>query len=112
RTHVFQLPIHSDGDAQNKMSIKNTLRGVSAFGPLATKDELEHRHHHEWQFHKTRITDEYSYEKYKETTSDDVLLMLLLQPEGTVLFNSEEFPLEPEEGDIILSYVPSLPGKR
>ncbi|MDD2271591.1 MAG: sodium:proton antiporter, partial [Desulfuromonadaceae bacterium] len=41
RTHVFQLPIHSDGDAQNKMSIKNTLRGVSAFGPLATKDELE-----------------------------------------------------------------------
>jgi len=112
RTHVFQLPIHFYGDTQKKMSIKNTLRGVSAFGSSATKEELEHRHHHKWQFNITRITNEYSYEQHQQTTTDDVLLILLLRPDGTILFNSEQFPLEPAEGDILLSYVPPLPGKR
>lgn len=112
RTHVFQLPIHIDGETENKLGIKNTLRGVFAFGSSATKEELEHRHHHEWQFHKTRITNGRPYETEQQTTTDDVLLMLLLRPDGTVLLNSEQFPLEPAEGDILLSYQAPMPGKQ
>jgi hypothetical protein len=38
--------------------------------------------------------------------SADALPVLLLRPDGKVLIYSDQFPLEPVEGDVLLSYVP------
>ncbi len=106
RNQVFQLPMHVAAEAQEKMGIKLAHRGVIAFEPTVTKEELERRHYRNWQFKKTRFTQAYSFENHLQTESADALPLLLLRPDGTVLFHSEQFPLEPAEDDILLSYVP------
>lgn len=111
RNQVLQLPNKIVSKNQSKMRIKNTLRGVIAFDSSSTAEELEHRHYHKWQFHKTRFSKEHSYEQHLQTTSGDLLLILLLHPDGTILFNSEQFQLKPAEDDILLSYRLPLPGK-
>ena len=75
-------------------------------GPVATNEELERRHYRKWQFKKTHFTRTFSYENYLQVESSDALPLLLLRPDGEVLFHSEEFPLEPVEDDVLLSYVP------
>jgi NhaP-type Na+/H+ or K+/H+ antiporter len=106
---VLQLPMNSDSEINEKKDIKQALCGIIAFDPSATKNDLEYRQHHKWLFHKTRFTKEYPFEKHLDTSSADMLLLLLLRPDGTVIFNSGQFPLKPAEGDIVLSYVPPLP---
>ena len=105
RNQVFQLPMHSVPE-QEKKTIKLANRGIFAMGPVATNEELERRHYRKWQFKKTHFTRTFSYENYLQVESSDALPLLLLRPDGEVLFHSEEFPLEPVEDDVLLSYVP------
>ncbi len=105
RNHVLQLPMHI-ADEPEKKSIKLANRGIFVLGPKATNEELERRHLFKWQFKKTKITQTFSFENHLQLEPDDALMVLLLRPDGDVLFHSTEFPLEPEEGDILLSYVP------
>jgi NhaP-type Na+/H+ or K+/H+ antiporter len=105
RNRVFQLPMHADTEQERK-SIKLANRGIFAMGPAATNEELERRHYRNWQFKKTHFTESYSFENHLQIETADALPLLLLRKDGKVLFHSGEFPLEPEEGDILLSYVP------
>ncbi|MEO8417504.1 MAG: sodium:proton antiporter [Methylophilaceae bacterium] len=108
---VFQLPMHVAGKGQERMGIKYAHSGVIAFGPTATKEELQRGYYYNWQFKKTRFTQEFSYENHLQTESADAISILLLHPDGSILFHSEEFPLKPAEDDILLRYVPPLPKK-
>jgi len=110
RNQVFQLPMHISKD-QEKKTIKIANRGVIAMGPEATNEELERRHYRKWQFKKTRFTQTYSFENHLQIESSDALMVLLLRKDGKVLFHSGQFPLEPKEGDVLLSYVPPEPGQ-
>jgi hypothetical protein len=103
--------MHSAAEAQDKKSIKFANRGVIAFNPTATKEELERRHYRNWQFKRTRFTPTFSYENYLQIESDEAVPILLLRPDGTVLFYSEQVEPKPVEGDILLSYVPPAPEK-
>jgi NhaP-type Na+/H+ or K+/H+ antiporter len=105
RNLVFQLPMHTEGE-QEKKSIKLASRGNIAMGPGATHEELERRHYRNWQFKKTHFTPTFSYENFLQIESDEALPVLLLRPDGKVVIHSAELPLEPEEGDVLLSYVP------
>ena len=109
RNRVFQLPMHRDAGQIPKKAITPTHRGLIAFGPAATMEELELRHYHNWKIKKTHLTQAYTYEKYIQTFPADAIPLLLLRPDGAVLFNSESLPLKPAEGDILLSYVPPSP---
>jgi NhaP-type Na+/H+ or K+/H+ antiporter len=108
---VFQLPMHYAAESSEKKSIKLASRGVIALQPTATKEELERRNYLNWQFKKTRFTQTYSFENHLQIESEEALPTLMLRPDGTVLFYSEQFPLKPEEGDILLSYVPPMQEK-
>jgi hypothetical protein len=105
RNQVFQLPMHISKE-QEKKTIKLAHRGVIAIGPEATHEELEHRHYRKWQFKKTRFTQTYSFENHLQIESAEAMMVLLLRKDGKVLFHSMQFPLEPKEGDVLLSYVP------
>jgi NhaP-type Na+/H+ or K+/H+ antiporter len=105
RNHVFQLPMHVT-EEQEKKSIKLAHRGIIAMGPKATHEELARRHYFKWQFKKSHFTKTFSFENHVQIESADALMVLLLRSNGEVLFHSAEFPLEPEEGDILLSYIP------
>jgi NhaP-type Na+/H+ or K+/H+ antiporter len=110
RNQVFQLPMHSAPEQESK-SIKLANRGIFAMDQVATNEELERRHYRKWQFKKTRFTKTFSYENHLQVESADALPLLLLSPDGKVAFHSGEFPLEPEEGDVLLSYVPPPSGQ-
>jgi NhaP-type Na+/H+ or K+/H+ antiporter len=105
RNQVFQLPMHNVPEQENK-AIKLAHRGIFAMDPVATNEELERRHYRKWQFKKTHFTKTFSFENHLQVESAGALPMLLLRPDGKVSFNSEEFPLEPAEDDVLLSYVP------
>jgi NhaP-type Na+/H+ or K+/H+ antiporter len=105
RNKVFQLPMHSAPEQESK-SIKLAHRGVFAMAPVATNEELERRKYRKWHFKKNHFTKTFSFENYLQVESDEALPLLLLRPDGEVLFHSEEFPLAPVEGDVLLSYVP------
>jgi len=105
RNQVFQLPMHNAFEQESK-SIKLAHRGIFAMGPLATNEELERLHYRKWQFKKTHFTKTFSFDNHLKMESADALPVLLLRPDGKVSFHSEEFPLEPEEGNVLLSYVP------
>ncbi|MHB1332520.1 MAG: cation:proton antiporter [Sulfuriferula sp.] len=109
RNQVLQLPMHNADVTQEKKSIKLANRGLIAIGKSATKEELERRHYLNWQFKKTKFTPTFSHENYLHIESAEALPVLLLRPDGTVIFQSEEFPLKPVEEDILLSYVPPQP---
>lgn len=108
RNKVFQLPMHSDPEQESK-GIKLANRGISVMLPAATNEDLEWRNYRNWHFKKNRFTKTFSYENHLQVESDDALPLLLLRPDGEVLFHSEEFPLKPEEGDVLVSYVPPSP---
>ncbi|MES2407640.1 MAG: sodium:proton antiporter [Pseudomonadota bacterium] len=109
RNQVLQLPMHNGTETQEKKSIKLANRGLIAIGKNATKEELERKHYLNWQFKKTKFTPTFSHENYLQIESAEALPILLLRPDGTVIFQSEEFPLKPVEDDILLSYVPPQP---
>jgi NhaP-type Na+/H+ or K+/H+ antiporter len=106
RNQVFQLPMHTEGE-QEKKSIKLANRGNIAMGPGATHEELERRHYRNWHFKRTHFTTTFSYENYLQIESDMALPVLLLSPDGKVAIHAVEQPVEPEEGDVLLSYVPT-----
>jgi NhaP-type Na+/H+ or K+/H+ antiporter len=106
RNQVFQLPMHTEGE-QEKKSIKLANRGNIAMGPGATHEELERRHYRNWHFKRTHFTTTFSYENYLQIESDMALPVLLQSPDGKVSIHAVEQPVEPEEGDVLLSYVPT-----
>ena len=87
-------------------SIKLANSGILAMGPVATNEELERRHYRKWQFKKIHFTKAFSFENHLQVESTDALPLLLLRADGKVAFHTEEIPLEPLEGDVLLSYVP------
>jgi NhaP-type Na+/H+ or K+/H+ antiporter len=109
RNQVLQLPMHGATGTEEKKSIKLANRGLIAMREGATKEELERRHYLNWQFKKTKFTQTFSHENYLQIESAEALPILLLRPDGTVLFQSEEFPLKPAEEDVLLSFVPPQP---
>ena len=58
------------------------------------------------QFKNSHLTQTYPFENHLQIESAGALLLHLLRPYGQVLFNSEQSPLKPVEGDILPSYVP------
>jgi NhaP-type Na+/H+ or K+/H+ antiporter len=105
RNKVFQLPMHSATEQESK-NIKQAHRGIFVMGPEATNEELAWRKSRKWHFKKNHFTKTFSFENHLQVESEAALPLLLLRPDGEVLFYSREFPLVPQEGDVLLSYVP------
>ena len=106
RNQVLQLPMHGATRTEEEKGIKLANRGLIAMREGATKEELERPNYLDWPFQKTKFTQTFSHENYLQIESAEVLPILLLRPDGTVLFQSEEFPLKPAEEDVLLSFVP------
>lgn len=106
RNQVFQLSMHLAAGKDEKKNIKVADRGIIAMGPAATEEELERRHYHNWHFKQTKFTDTYSFANHQQIASAEALPLLLSRPDGTILFHSEQFPLQAKKDDILLSYVP------
>ncbi len=75
RAEVFQLPSGAQGTSREKVAAE--LRGRALFGNNITYNELDDRIERGAVIKKTNITPEFTYEQYRKTYSDAVVLMVI-----------------------------------
>jgi NhaP-type Na+/H+ or K+/H+ antiporter len=112
RTNVYQLPSHrTEGDEEGR-ELSYTLRGLPLLGEDYVFEALQRRHYQGWSFHRTRLTESYTYEDHLRDRTGETVDVLLLHTDGTVEFKMAEQPLEPSPGDLLVTFRESKPVHR
>ena len=107
RNSVYQLPTLAAEDDPKGLS--PTLRGNLVIGDKAIYEELLRAYFQGWRFQKTRLTETYTFENYRADYGDDVLVFMLLRPDGQIRFNTVRGALEPKADDTVLAFMPERP---
>lgn len=100
---IYQL---NDMDKQSK-KVSYTVRGKIALYPAQSYEELIRHHYAGWKFHKTPLTNDYTFDQFKRDTDEKTILVALVNSKKAICL----FPL-PEgkktiAGDTIISYQPN-----
>ncbi len=106
RDRILQLP-SSESEEREDREFSQTLRGRTAFSEEATYERMMQLHYLGWTFQRTQLTDEYTYEDFREPFPADAEVLLVVRAGGEVAFQTAEQPLEPNSGDTILAYRPA-----
>ena len=109
---VFQLS-NSNGsqptDLQAELQVG--LRGQVAFSHRSGYEQLIRRHYMGWQFQKTRLTDNYELQQWRDDQPSEAIGILCIKHNGQVVVATEQQPLQGSSGDTLLSFVPAGPPK-
>jgi CPA1 family monovalent cation:H+ antiporter len=107
RASVFQLPPQKTSEKVHRESLSEHLRGRILFSPEATYDELARRFAAGQQIKKTKITQEFTFDQFREQYGDRALLLFLRNSLGEFKTAATDKPLKPEPGDLVFALVPS-----
>lgn len=109
---VFQLPMYSGDEENSPHVVARPLRGRRAFAENAQYEELWRRHFRQWQFHKTRLTDEYSFADFQRGCSEEAIIIATRNARGALLFRptGNKAP-KPASGDTVIYYAPPQPAE-
>ena len=103
RAKIFQIN-NAMSSENERRSVARTLKGRVFMKTGPTLNELKQRHRDGWFFQKTRVTEEYAAEQYMADLHNGE--PMLLQRKGVIIVASQEQPLQPEKGDVVLAFVP------
>ncbi len=103
RARTFQLASRSM--KEHRRTVSYTLQGRPLFAKSLSLDDLMQRHYNGWEFQMTRISEEYPAEKFFEAVGEEGIIVLVERDEQ-ILFDSADSPLEPRQGDRVVAYVP------
>jgi NhaP-type Na+/H+ or K+/H+ antiporter len=106
--NVYQLPMHNFKELQER-GVKPYLRGNVILSYDDVYEELEKYHYLGWIFHKTKITENFDYHKFREGLHPDAKVVLLIRNEKNIFFNVAGQKLIIKKDDIVLTYGPSEP---
>ena len=104
RDRVFQLGESADGD--DKHALPASLRGRALFESGFGVEDVSERQRQGWVFRKTRLSEEFDFEKMQEKLPDAANMLLLIRDNGTIRFFTHAAKPEPRAGDTILSFSP------
>lgn len=104
RAAIYQVSDRGKDD-ESRQALSFTLQGRTFLSSGATFDELLRRHYAGWTFQKTRLSEKFTPEQYRAEL-DPQTEIVLLQRKGALFFSSQERPLEPQAGDIVLAFAP------
>lgn len=104
RTNVYQTGCHQGEEHPRVRSF--TLGGRTLLRSGADTDDLERRMLAGWTFQKTRLTDAYGFDAFKEQRSPDAEIILVLRADGRIVFATARDRPKAGAGDVILSFVP------
>jgi hypothetical protein len=105
RNKAFQLP-GLEKQEVGKKALARTMRGRIAFGEKARYEDLMRHHYLNWQFRRTKLRDEYTYEDYLREKSADSLLIAIVEESGEIYFYPLQESKTPKVGDTVISYSP------
>ena len=104
RDSVFQLGESADGD--DRHSLPESLRGRALFESGFGVEDVSERQRQGWVFRKTRLSEEFDFDKMQEKLPDAANMLLLVRDNGTIRFFTHAAKPEPRAGDTILSFTP------
>ena len=110
RAAIYQVNARGK-DEEDRRALSFTLQGRTFLRSGAPLDQLLRRHYAGWTFQKTRISEEYSPERYLNDLDPDSEIVLVLR-RGQVLVNSREVEVNPEIGDVVIAYAPKTDAER
>lgn len=103
---VFQLPMYAAENEQESKIVAKPKRGRPAFHPNAQYEELWRRHFQNWQFYKTRLTEDYDYEAFRRDCPPEAIVIGVLRPDGILVFQPAENAPKPAAGSTVIYYAP------
>ncbi|MBT8427963.1 MAG: sodium:proton antiporter [Erythrobacter sp.] len=104
RDRVFQLGESADGD--DRHALPESLRGRALFESGFGVEDVSERQRQGWVFRKTKLSEEFDFEKMQEKLPDAANMLLLMRDNGTIRFFTHAAKPEPRAGDTILSFSP------
>ncbi len=107
RAAIYQVNARGK-DEEDRQALSYTLQGRTFLHSGVQFDELLRRHHKGWIYQRTRLSEEYPPEQYKQEAGPDHEIVLVIR-KGAIQFASREAPVEPAIGDTVLAYVPKPP---
>jgi len=114
RAAIFQVNTRGKDD-EDRRTVSYTLKGKTLFHSGPPLDKLLSRHYDGWVYQRTKLSEEYPPERYKEDIHDEAEIVLVVR-KGVLMFASRETPLKLELGDVVLAYTPkpaeTKPGKK
>jgi NhaP-type Na+/H+ or K+/H+ antiporter len=105
RNQVHQLAGESR-TAQNSKELAPMVRGNLLFDQQPEYEDLMRCHYKDWQFHKTPLTDEYTYDDYLRDKPGGALTVALVR-KRTVQFYPLGQSTTPAPGDIVITFAPA-----
>jgi NhaP-type Na+/H+ and K+/H+ antiporters len=103
---VFQLPMYAADEDNNAKIVARPLRGRPAFHDNAQYEELWRKHFQSWQFHKTRLTQNYTRVDFRRDCPADAIIIATLYADSRLLFNAASANARAEQGDTVIYYAP------
>ncbi|MBT2569280.1 sodium:proton antiporter [Planococcus sp. ISL-110] len=100
RANLYQTAIH-EGDPAD---FHSSLSGRTLFGDKWNIHELEMKAEQGYTIRKTQLTEQFSYEDFKEKWKDDTIPLFVQRPQGKIEFFAENNKLEPKAGDTVISF--------
>jgi len=105
RSHVYQLPKMSKFSAKSEESIPQHLRGRLLFGPEATFALLDSKFASGASLKKTQITDEFTYDSFKELYGEEAIPMFIIKESGELVVLASDSTPKPLPGQYLISLV-------
>lgn len=110
RNRVYQLPMAAAED--DPKGILPSLRGTVVFGEAGVYENLLRRHFQGWRCQKTKLSQDFDFEDLKRTLDPEALFMMRLRPDASLVFATSSAPLEPETGDVVITFAPERSRER
>ncbi len=110
RAAIYQVNARGK-DEEDRRALSFTLQGRTFLNSGTPLDVLLRRHYAGWMFQKTRIAEEYPPDRYLADLDKEAEIVFLKRRD-TILVNSQEVPLTPEVGDVVVAYTPKPPSER
>lgn len=104
RAAIYQVNARGK-DEEDRRALSFTLQGRTLLHSAAPLDELLRRHYAGWTFQRTRLSEEYGPDRYREDLGKSGEIIVVLR-KGQLLFASREVKVTPEVGDIVIGYFP------
>ncbi|WP_284123780.1 cation:proton antiporter [Parerythrobacter aestuarii] len=103
RDSVYQLGESSEGDHR---ALPESIRGRALFESGFGVTDVQDRQQQGWVFRKTRLTEEYTFDRAQADMPEDTHLLMLLRETGTMRFFTHAARPEPRAGDTVISFAP------
>jgi hypothetical protein len=101
---VYQLGGEDDDD--DPRALPASLRGRALFTSGFGVYDVQRRQLEGWEFRQTKLSERFDLDDAKITLPDAANMLLIVKPDGRMLFFTHASAPEPQAGDTIISYSP------